>query len=306
MYKRRLLISVFLISILSSCIREVEYVFDDDTLTAITCIMEHGRAPVANVFNTNSVYDSLPSTVLKDASVFITRSDGETYELKFDFEINAFISSDIVLEERSYDLEVRILDEVYTSNTTIPSGAEIYNAIITHGQWKNEYGDDLTHYEITLMNDPSEVNYYQMFLLLGDSNPYIQEFGGYYNINNPVLVSESLLEYGPEFFLFTDTSSAHGMIKIELNGFFCLYNGKPCTTQLVVRSVSKEYYEFLRSWIVHSYNQNNGQHVHVIDDLDPYRIFFQGQSVDLYSNIDNGVGVFGAYTESRKFFTYVE
>jgi hypothetical protein len=269
--------------------------------------MESGNAPIVEVFNTNSIDDSLPYTTLKDASVFITRSDDESYELTFDPELNSFISSFIALKDWSYELEVKILDEVYTSNTSIPSGSEIYDAKYTHGRQKNEYGEDLTHYEITLLDDPSKENYYQLFLLLvNGSNPYIQNFYGYNNISDPVLVSESLLEYEPEFFLFTDANSEHGMIKIELDGFFCLKNDKPCRTQVIVRSVSKEYYEFLRTWIVHTYNQNNGEHVNVIDDLDPYRIFFQGQPVDLYSNIDHGVGIFGAYTEIRKLFTYVE
>jgi hypothetical protein len=268
--------------------------------------MEHDAEPVVKVFNTNSIYDRLNYVVLKDASVSITRGDGESYELTFDPLINAFISNTVALKGWNYELEVKVLDKVYTSNTSIPSAADIYAAIYTHGKQIDEYGEDLTHYEITLMDDPLEENYYQMFLLGAESYPYIQGFGGYNNISDPVLVSESLLEFEPKYFLFSDASFESGKVTIELNGFFCLFNGKPCRTQLVVRSVSKEYYEFLRSWIVHSYKQNNGQHVNVIDDLDPYRIFFQGQPVELYSNIEHGVGVFGAYTESRKFFTYVE
>ncbi|MDF1573065.1 MAG: DUF4249 domain-containing protein [Bacteroidales bacterium] len=298
-----------MIIVCSSCIREVEYVFDDDiSRTAITCVLENGTDPVVKVFNTNSINDSLDYVDLKDATVSITRGDGESYELTFDPVINAFISGTMALAGWNYELEVRISDVVYTAATSIPSKGEIYQASYTYGKHKDEYGMDLTHCEITLLDDSLKENYYQLFLInYENSPPAILNFYGYKNISNPVLVTEALLEYEPEFFLFSDANSEQGMIKIEFNNIsFSIFNGKPGKTQIVVRSVSKEYYKFLRSWIVHSYKQNNGQHVNVIDDLDPYRIFFQGQPVELYSNIENGVGVFGAYTESRKFFTYVE
>lgn len=157
---------------------------------------------------------------------------------------------------------------------------------------------------IEFEGNPDQMNNYQMFILDGNNNtkkePY--NFWAFYNISDPVLLRESLIEYQPSSFIFSDHQKQDKHFTIELLGKRGHSSYEPWPADLILRSISEEYFTYLKSWYIHYYNQNNQNHVNVIDDLDPYRIYFQEQPTALYSNISGGVGIFAGYSEKRKSF----
>ena len=302
------LLLCFSLLVISSYIQEVEFDLPTGIVkVGINCILVSNEAPELSVYQTCSMQDSLNMKYITDAEVRLVRSDGFQYQFKLSDDSTLYHSDVPAIQGLSYSIEVIVKDQIYTASTTIPSTIGPIEAQYDHGNYVDEYGEDLTHMTIEFEDIPGEDNFFQMFLLDPNSDPpSIYNFWSFNYISDPILVEESLLEYEPTSFIFSDKKSSNGLFDIELFGFFGLDNGKPPETDVVVRSVSEELFEFLKSWIIHSYNQNNPNHVNVLDDLDPYKIFFQEQPVPLYSNISGGVGIFAGYSESRKSFTYVE
>jgi hypothetical protein len=293
---------------LSSCIQEVNFDVPDDIIKAgVNCILVSDEEPRVTVYQTCSMHDSLEVKYITYAEVRLVRSDGFDYQFELSDDSTFYYSDDLAQQGHSYYLEVLVEDHVLTASTGIPGTADILKTEFNLGKYQDEYGEDLTHCEIEFEDVPGEDNYYQMFLLDTDHGPVdVINFWSFNHISDPLLVEESLLEYEPSCFIFSDKNSIDSKISIELLGFWGSNTGRPSETDLVVRTVSAELYEFLKSWIIHYYNQNNPNHIDVLEDLDPYRIFLQEQPVPLYSNIEGGVGIFGAYSESRKSFNYVE
>ena len=292
-----------------SCIQEVDFDIPTGIVkVGINCILVNNEVPEVVVYQTCSMLDSLDIKYITDAEVSLVRSDGFQYQFELSDDSTLYHSDSTVIQGLTYSLEALVNNQIYTASTTVPGPIDSLTAVYDHGNYTDEYGEALTHMIIGFEDIPEEDNYFQMFLMdSNNSDPLsIYNFWNFSHISDPILVEESLLEYEPTGFIFSDKQSSNGLIDIELFGFFGLENGKPPETDIVVRSVSAELFEFLKSWIIHSYNQNNSNHVNVIDDLDPYRIFLQGQPVPLYSNISGGVGIFAGYSECRKSFNYVE
>ncbi len=296
--------TVFLILIIHSCIREVDIDIPlHESIIGVNCILAAGETMEVEVFKSVSISDTNSFIPIQDAQVYIFREDETIHIFHLATDSNKYVCDDFANANSKYRLEVEIQGNTLKAETNIPSQPEIARAEMDHGKYSDQYGEKLTHWMIEIVDDPTQENYYTMFFM---DPPSLVSLYQFQNISDPVLLTESMLEYEPPFFLFSDSKVQNGKISIDLLGFYGTENGIPVSLQLVVRSIPKDYFDFLKSWIVHSYNQNNGQHVDVIDDLDPYRIFFQSQPVDLYSNIIQGIGIFGAYSQAVKYFTYVE
>ncbi len=303
------LLFCFTFIVISSCIQEVDFDVPASIVkVGINCILVNNEVLEVVVYLTCSIQDSLEINYITDAEVNLVRSDGFKYEFELSNDSAIYLSDVPALHNYSYSLEVNYNGQIYAASTTIPGAIDDLKAEYDHGKFFDEYGEDLTHMVIRIVDDPNEANYYQMFILDPSyTDPkWIYNFWTFHNISDPILIAESLLEYEPLGFIFSDTYSDDGRIQIELLGSLPLHNGMPSETEIIVRSISKEYFNFLRSWIIHYYNQNNPEHVNVIDDLDPYRIFFQEQPVPLYSNIKGGTGIFVGYNETRTTFKYVD
>ncbi len=61
---------------------------------------------------------------------------------------------------------------------------------------------------------------------------------------------------------------------------------------VALKSISHEYYMFQKSLIRHTFNQGMGS-------VDATNMFLVSNPNDLYSNIQNGLGIFAGYSESH-------
>lgn len=278
------------------------------TEVGVNCILIKNTRPIVEIFNTSPIGDSVPAKRIINADIKMERNDGLLYEFELSVDSTHYSSNTYVAQGHSYILEASYDGKTYTASTSIPKPVNNLLAEYDYGNYIDEYGEYLTHMEIRFEDAPEEDNFFQMLLYRGSSldGDGIYNFWAFHNISDPILVAESLLEYEPLGFIFTDTHPQNNRIQIDLLGSLALHNSRPAETGIVIRSISEEYFNFLRSWIIHYYNQNNPEHVNVIDDLDPYRIFFQEQPVPLYSNIEGGTGIFAGYSETRKSFVYVD
>jgi len=301
----RLIIVSVVVLFITSCISDVEIDLPEyQDLLGVNCILAHSEYARLVVYHSLPATDSSQQENIFDAEVSVTRDDGVLYSFKLSEDSSFYISSTLIEEGYSYSLKIAYNNQILTSETSVPIGVKYASAKHDYGNYYNEYEDGLTDFEIEFDDDPDLTNYYQLFILEEEYEEQIRvrNFYSYYNISDPVIIAESLLEYEPSSFIFSDINSQDSAFHIKLMAEAGHSSYKPWPSDLVLRSISSEYFEFLKSWFIHYYNQNNQQHVDIFDDLDVYRIFFQDQPTPLYSNIEGGIGIFAGYSEYRRSF----
>lgn len=172
-----------------------------------------------------------------------------------------------------------------------------------------------------VIQDPPEVeNYYELLLwrqdyqrIVNDQWEVIDSFAVFepvYNVkaNNEVIENEGLKDKRPSTLFFSDKlfngqnytftfdcsisltergyTDENGVLHIEYYP-----DGQKLMVQ--VRSISKEYYQFRRSWTQHLFNQKM-QELRDISEIVQY--MFATEPVRMYSNINNGLGIFAGYS----------
>ena len=63
-------------------------------------------------------------------------------------------------------------------------------------------------------------------------------------------------------------------------------------TYFILRSVSRTYYDFRKSWLLHKRTQNQGAF-----DKDPLATLLIGNPTSVISNVTNGYGILAAYVQ---------
>src|SRR5690606_18762846 len=96
-------------------------------------------------------------------------------------------------------------------------------------------------------------------------------------------------EFTPLGVGFSDTIFSEGVVEMEIWLDYYAYfmddwnTEKDVSYHLVVRAVSQAYYDYMVTYEKHMQNREPG--------------LFSGEPVMMYSNINGGYGVFGAYSE---------
>jgi len=286
---------------ITACISEIDIEQPvHQPILVVDCILTKYKRPEVVLYSSNQIMDTLSKEFVTDAIVRFIRNDGLIYEFELSDDSTYYYSKTWTAPGYSYQLEIEHRQTLITAKTSIPKTIKDIQTGYEIGKSINEYGESLTQFVIEVIDDPEEESFYQMFIV--DQNNSVCQSYTFDPVTDPILVAESLLEYYPPYFIFSDKYADNSIIHTELLGAnftkWRMENG----TEVIVRSVSLEYFKFLRSWIVHYYNQNITEYVDEIEDLDPFRIFFQGQPNPLYSNINGGTGLFVGYNEHRESF----
>jgi hypothetical protein len=156
-----------------------------------------------------------------------------------------------------------------------------------------------TESKSVFLDDPLKENYYE----LGQNSFLYQQT----QEKDPSLLSDGDLSYNPRYYycsdeLFNGQEKTFLLCKggyVSLSPFGTIFHDE--NYQRLIKSCSREYYLFRKSWTKHLYNQNS---VDVLDD--PLQILFYGDPVTMYSNVVGGYGVFAGYSQTKLKMNYVE
>ena len=169
-----------------------------------------------------------------------------------------------------------------SSGDSIPFHVYILNATYLFPVYEDNYGSKYGKVTLSFHDDPEVKNYYEIVILSKDSS-IIQTF----NITSRIITLDS--ESNPNFpgtIFFTD-ELFNGQ-QLDLNIFVNSYDAPI----IVLKNISRNYYEYRKSLEAHFYNQN-------VDRENIYELF-KGDPVELYSNVTNGLGIFAGYTQDIK------
>lgn len=168
------------------------------------------------------------------------------------------------------------------ASDTIPLPVYILSANYVFPVYEDLYGSKFGQISLSFRDKPDIKNFYEIIILNRDSS--IQNT---FNVKSPVITLDNENDpISPGSLLFTDE----------------LFEGKTLTLNInvssyddpivVLKNVSRSYYEYRNSIIAHLYNQNTER-----DDV--YNLF-KGDPVELYSNVNNALGIFAGFTQDIK------
>ncbi|HNZ68672.1 MAG: DUF4249 domain-containing protein [Prolixibacteraceae bacterium] len=193
-----------------------------------------------------------------------------------------------------------------SATDTVPRRTSIIFGFHSSGNTYDEYGDPHHDYEITI-SDPPEKNFYELFFIYQNSpnifsDDYSLHFQVYPVIADPVLRSDSELDYWVFTYVFTD-NFFNGTNYLMKNKFLDAAVEGGFANQFVptnyedryaiLRTTSLAYYNYRKSWIRHSNNQQIGNRV-----KKPLFMTLIGDPTPMYSNVEGGYGIFAAYNQT--------
>lgn len=213
-------------------------------------------------------------TLVKDATCYLSDYEmqpGNNYGIVADSPDFATISVADYIPEKPVVNSMEIIDSVFVEF----DGSVVF-------QLNFEFEDD------PLTNDYYEFVIYSQFLM--EENGELKENNWTAPLsseNDPVLLNENLLEFDSRFFVFSDELFS------DKGGYVMNANFRPPSFDyisdfqffLIFRHVSHDYYMYKKQCIKHFDNQEND----IFEGL--------GQPVQMYSNIEGGLGIFAGFSQ---------
>lgn len=278
---------VILSFFIGSCSTEVEIEWKDDSQKyVVNCLLTPDEPVKLYAFKT--------SPILDDTSFFADGLDIEIYKN----ETLAWSGSGTgqgeypvpVYAEAGAKFKIIMKDKNgfnVSAEDTLPEKVKITDATNLYPVYSDNYGTTYGKITLTFTDEANKRNYYEI-VILNENNGIVQTL----KVKNPVITYD--IDHNPNptgTLLFTDE----------------LFEGKPLTLEIfsdsykpsvVLKNVSRNYYEYRKSINIHFYNQN----------VERYDVFsmFKGDPVELYSNVSNGLGIFAGYTQDIKECTLIK
>ncbi len=264
--------------------------------------LDNNKALVLNsIFNTDSTFTIRISTTTSLLNNYDPLNENLHFSLyeedKLIFESvsqsSLFTTNLKPVSGRKYTVELK--SDNFTpikASDTIPNLVPIENAYMIFPAGVDAFGFYKAEASITFTDPPNQTNFYELLISLkpGGTNAWNSD----YETNDPVLKNEGDQDYHPTSFFFSDElfNGESYTLRIKHTVGYS-QNGKifkvfPLYAKL--RSISRTYYKYRKYYTRHSYNQQFQN-----EFLD---FIFKGEPQNMFTNIENGYGIFAGYCES--------
>lgn len=288
----------------TSCIKEVDYLAPPFTSQLVlSAIINPDSLIKAHVGKTIAITDT-SSAIVENASVLLFENGVPIDTL--DYQSDGWYVSDVYPQVGfSYRLETFYPGfSSVSSECKVPPPPQIDSFFFIVGETLDQEGLPITRFTLRLNDPDPNINYYELILYSGNPlDPIIQPMPTttIIQLDDPTLIADANWNYAPSTLFFSDAlfNGMTGEVSFNMKwGGYPTVDSPPYYIEL--RNISSSYYQYLKSWSVHRFNQNSTQNTQ-----DPLTLLFQGDPVELYSNVNNGYGIFGAYNQILKDATYI-
>ena len=262
--------------------------------------------------------------IIDNANVFLVNDiDGFIYDTLKYFKNSIYKGTKILNLNTTYQLLVRIDNKEVSAKTYIPSPVPILSAELISPSGFDEYGDPILEYRISFEDPLFQENFYELFFinlnysyntfgsLIGESSSIrSNEFLVYID---PIIESEGLEDYENNSLIFSDKLFNGELTQLSFKYYNSGRDGKVSSlidsseveirkTYALLRSVSKEYFNYRKSWTIHRYTQQNKPAALEKEPLvaDFSRFLFVGDPVTMKSEVINGLGLFAGYSQNAR------
>ena len=288
----------------TSCIKELDYLASPFTSQLVlSSIINPDSLIKAHVGKTIAITDT-SSAIVENAGVFLFENGVPIDTL--DYQSDGWYVSNVYPQVGfSYRLETyHPAFSSVSSECTVPPPPQINSFLFTVGETLDQEGIPITRFTLRLNDPDPNINYYELILYSENPlDPMIQptQLTRITQLDDPTLIADANWNYAPSTLFFSDAlfNGMNGEVSFNIK-----WGGYPTAGDspyyIEIRNISSSYYQYLKSWSVHRFNQNSTQNTR-----DPLTLLFQGDPVELYSNVNNGYGIFGAYNQILKDATYI-
>ena len=306
------------IVIFLSCTKEIELKQKPaEPKLVLNSIIMAGKEINAHISHTKDLFDSTDCWV-NDALVYLFANGTFMGNLAAQIDSTGWYKSEFIAQEGTeYRFEViKSGYESVSGKAIVPTVVSISSASIDLNSfiYYNDNSSDTTYgwsYNLSFDDRDAMDDYFEIQSISLGRNYFGKKVIGLLNhpfAFDPVFSSEDYIAFNPNQFVFSDNSFNGGNTTIEMKmqntygggGDTLAYNMayEDINEQgyyLVLRHISKSYYEFVKSWVKHYTNRQFGNS---FDDL----IFkgLAGNPVPLYSNVENGYGIVAAFSQSYR------
>ena len=263
------IIIIGLILLCSSCRELVQDEFDSfENKICVNSILSTDK-PVNIHLSTTDELNDCALAYLEDAVIEMYNQD--SIFLNFTYSGDGQYSSDYSVKEGDvFNLKIKNANESIGSSCEIPEHAEILDFYVNKNAWVDETGHLQPEAHFTIKNQTGESQFYEAYVIIYDSTAsYVEE-------EYPILYFDN--EGESENTITKD-------VKIEMQSFS--YPPIAYKYELIIKSLDRNFYEYINS----------------IEDYLPGRYpNFSSISIvplNLYSNIENGYGIFCGYSYSK-------
>lgn len=294
---------LLILTTLGSCLKNIP--LPDETSNPITVVnstftidstlsVHISESCHLNVEHCNETFISNASVIVNDdAGVFLSNLTHQSN--------GVYSSSDIDLSAGSkYQIEVSHPGQGNTVTKASNKIPKSFNAIVKIAEERLVGLTQTRSFNVEIEDDPDEENFYLLFgtfeidegehehsteIINGYEFPHVHHYTLDINAENEEIYSKfDVTEYAlPHVYLTDKTFNGQTYTtEMAIADADVLYNEKTSSKATIfVRSVSREMYEYFKS--IDIYNLTQGS---IFSEPEP-----------IYSNIENGAGIFGGYTE---------
>ncbi len=280
-----------------SCQKELEINYPDiEPKLVVNCLFTPDSTFSVRVGQMLSLNDTVTSFIINDAQCKIWENGIFAEDLLYTNN-GFYVSRNIKAKTGNmYQIEISHPNfETVTATDTIPEPVEVSELYFEHNTLYDPLDENYFHdVNIRFQDNVAKQNYYELKLLVKEG-PEEDDWRQTSNVlltktNDLTLLNTGLIDYQPASIPFSDklfNGQNYFLSTYYKLSFGGSYNGeiRYNTHDLIVsfNAVSYQYYQYSRKMIMHLRNQESD----ILEGI--------GDPVQIYSNIENGYGIFAAY-----------
>lgn len=299
-----IVISIIIPVFLNSCTKKLDYDFEDQPRKLV----------VNSILTSDSlvkVYVSSTQNILKADTIIIDNALVLLYQNNIFYDTLTHRGKGLYMPSNNLYPCIRCVYKVIVkvsgfpdaeAEDKIPDFNVNYDVHVTYPYGYDQNNEAVGLFELTFKDPAGEKNYYELMIYYkesGNNNKYGYLTWSDIKTDDKVLIDEGDLDYYPGALLISDKLFNGEDISIKFKMFGQIFNisGNPSTnwTFVVLRSVSESYYKYKKYLLRHLYNQNNSNSID-----DPLHLLFSSEPTNMYTNINNGYGIFVGYSGVMK------
>jgi len=294
-------IATFLLPVVSilffSCVKELPFDTKESVVPVVNCLLTNDSVQQLTLTQSVKINEPYYFNEIKDAEISLSTDS----ELVGYFERKSYGTWQLnytPVEGTKYQLLVKLPDgRELKATATMPAANRFYPLINKDRYPTRKFAQltaDFPCWIYILQDDdlaqdlmhPSPGSRAVLNNELGTNHPWIDNFNRHNNMSNIEFdVTMPIYDYYLRIQSFSDTAPEGVSFGIQANYGYYSY--------IYFRTVSEEYDRYLKSSIR---KMNNYR-----DENDPVQMFDETR---VYSNIENGAGIFGAYNEHLTYYNY--
>jgi hypothetical protein len=298
-----------LVFICISCIKEVNFNVEDvPKWLVINSVLEANQPINVKVSGLQSILDT-SILFIDNALVILDEEDDETDTLSYLSNGN-YESTIYAKSGKAYHLTVKTegYPTVFATDT-VPYKTMIKWATKKESMTVDEDGTPHIDYTLSFDKQTGTTNFYELFFVdqWKHDSMYVIDYESIAAGIDPIILASGTTDYNFTTYLFNDASLSTVNYTLSMKMVHATSSGgefkNPIVTirdkahAAVLRTGSRAYYEYRNSWEKHQHFKNDS-----IQSGDFIFVPLMGEPQDMYSNIENGLGIFVAFSQDFYLF----